>query len=81
MENTLQSLNNVVLILLILSAMLSFVVMFNLTNINISERKRELATLKVLGFNNREVDNYINKELILLTLGNCSWTGDGLLFN
>ncbi len=68
-ENTLQSLNNVVLILLILSAMLSFVVMFNLTNINISERKRELATLKVLGFNNREVDNYINKELILLTLG------------
>ncbi|MFA6942616.1 MAG: FtsX-like permease family protein [Bacilli bacterium] len=67
-ENTLKSLNNVVIILLILSAMLSFVVMFNLTNINISERKRELATLKVLGFNNREVDNYINKELIILTL-------------
>ena len=48
--------------------MLSFVVLYNLSNININERKREIATLKVLGFYNNEVDNYITKENIILTI-------------
>lgn len=62
------SLNSVVLILVIAAAMLAFVVMYNLSNINISERKREIATLKVLGFYDKEVDNYITKENIILTV-------------
>lgn len=67
-EDMLNSLNSVVVILIILSASLSFVVLYNLSNININERKREIATLKVLGFYNKEVDNYITKENIILTL-------------
>ena len=50
------------------SGSLAFVVLFNLTEVNISERKREIATLKVLGFNNLEVYSYIFKEIALLTL-------------
>ena len=67
-DDMLQSLNKVVIILIVLASILSFVVMYNLSNINIAERKREIATLKVLGFYNREVDNYITKENIILTL-------------
>ncbi len=67
-EVILQSLNNVVLILVVLSGILSFVVLYNLSYINISERKREIATLKVLGFTNSEVDNYIIKENFLITI-------------
>ena len=48
--------------------MLSFVVLYNLSNINIQERKREIATLKVLGFYPKEVDRYITSENIILTL-------------
>ena len=48
--------------------MLSFIVLYNLSNINIQERKREIATLKVLGFYNKEVDNYITKENIIITI-------------
>lgn len=66
--NMLKSLNSVVLILIILSGALSFVVLYNLSYINITERKREIATLKVLGFNDKEVDNYIIKETIILTI-------------
>ena len=56
--------------ILILSSMsLAFVVLSNLTNVNISERQREIATLKVLGFRKREVENYIFKENNLLVLG------------
>lgn len=66
--NRLKSLNSVVVILIVLASMLSFVVLYNLSNININERKREIATLKVLGFYNNEVDNYITKENIILTL-------------
>ncbi len=66
--NKLKSLNSVVVILIVLASMLSFVVLYNLSNININERKREIATLKVLGFYNNEVDNYITKENIILTL-------------
>ena len=67
-NNMLKSLNSVVLILIVLSGALSFVILYNLSYINISERKRELATLKVLGFTDKEVDNYIVKETIILTI-------------
>lgn len=61
------SLDSVVLVLIVAAALLAFIVLYNLSNINISERKREIATLKVLGFYNNEVDNYITKENIILT--------------
>ena len=67
-ESMLESLDNVVLVLLVLSGMLSFVVLYNLSYINISERKREIATLKVLGFTHYEVDNYIIKENFIITI-------------
>ena len=66
-ENMFGSLDYVVFVLIIFSAVLSFVVFYNLSNINISERKREIATLKVLGFYDHEVDQYITKENIILT--------------
>ena len=64
----LRSLDSVVLILIVLSGILSFVVLYNLSYINISERKREIATLKVLGFTYSEVDNYIIKENFIITI-------------
>ncbi|MBR1413120.1 MAG: FtsX-like permease family protein [Bacilli bacterium] len=64
----LKSIDYVVLIFLLLSGILSFVVLYNLSYINISERKREIATLKVLGFTHKEVDNYIIKENFIITL-------------
>ena len=64
----LTSLNKVVAIIIVLSATLSFVVLYNLSNININERKREISTLKVLGFHDKEVDNYITKENIIFTI-------------
>jgi len=67
-SNMLQSLNKVVAILIILAALLAFVVLYNLSNINIHERQREIATLKVLGFYNKEVDDYITKETCILTI-------------
>ena len=67
-EDMLDSLNYVVIILIVASALLAFVVLYNLANINIGERQREIATLKVLGFYDKEVDNYINKESIVFTV-------------
>ena len=67
-SNMLKSLNKVVVILILLAASLSFVVLYNLSNINIQERKREISTLKVLGFYDKEVDNYVIKENIILTI-------------
>ena len=67
-NNMLKSLNSVVAILILLSGALSFVILYNLSYINISERKREIATLKVLGFTDKEVDDYIIKETIILTI-------------
>ncbi len=67
-DNMLDSLNYVVLILIVASALLDFVVLYNLANINIGEREREIATLKVLGFYDKEVDNYINKENMIFTV-------------
>lgn len=68
LNDMLSSIDSIVAILIIAAAMLAFVVLYNLSNINISERKREIATLKVLGFYVNEVDKYINRETILLTL-------------
>ena len=62
------SLDTVVLIFILLSGILSFVVLYNLTNINVSERIRELSTIKVLGFYDREVTMYIVRENIMLTI-------------
>ena len=64
----LRSLNLVIVVLIISAGMLAFVVLYNLSNINITERKRELATLKVLGFYDREVSAYVYRENVLLTL-------------
>ena len=62
-----QLINMVVYVVLILAALLAFVVLFTLSNTNISERERELATIKVLGFYNREVHSYVDKETLILT--------------
>ena len=59
--------NTVVYVVIVLAAALSFTVVFTLSNTNISERERELATLKVLGFKRPEVYSYINKETLILT--------------
>lgn len=67
-NNMFKSLDKVVLILILLSAALSLVVLYNLSNININERRREIATLKVLGFYDKEVDSYINRENIIVTV-------------
>ena len=64
----LRSVNMIVVVLVVAAAVLAFIVLYNLTNINITERQREIATLKVLGFTSREVDLYIYRETILLTL-------------
>lgn len=62
-----QLINTVVYVIIVLAAALAFVVLFTLSTTNISERIRELATIKVLGFRKREVNHYVNKETILLT--------------
>lgn len=68
-EDMLNSLNMVVLVMIICAAALAFVVLYNLTNINIAERVREIATFKVLGFYSKETSSVIYKENIVLTLG------------
>ena len=68
MDETMQSLNYVVVVLIVSAGLLAFVVLYNLSNVNISERIRELATIKVLGFYDREVYDYVTRETILLTL-------------
>lgn len=67
-DNMSSTLNPVVMIFIVMSGLLSFVVMYNLTNINVSERIRELSTVKVLGFYDREVTMYVSRENIVLTL-------------
>lgn len=68
LDDMLGSLNIVIVVLIISAGMLAFVVLYNLNNININERKRELATIKVLGFYDLEVAEYVYRENILLTL-------------
>lgn len=60
--------NMVVYLLIGMSAVLALTVLFTLSNINISERERELATIKVLGFRREEVYSYVNRETFILTL-------------
>jgi len=66
-KDTISSVNYVVLILILSAGLLSFIVLYTLTNINISERMREIATIKVLGFYDREASAYVFKENIILT--------------
>lgn len=68
LNDMLYALDKVMIVLIAVAGMLSFVVLYNLNNINITERRRELATLKVLGFYDTEVATYVYRENILLTL-------------
>ena len=68
MNSAFALINMVVYLIIIMAAALAFVVLYTLSTTNISERERELATIKVLGFNNREVHLYVNKETIILTI-------------
>ena len=64
----LKSVDSVVVVLIVAAAALAFVVLYNLTNINIAERAREIATLKVLGFTRKEVNAYIFRETMILSV-------------
>ena len=66
--NMLTSIDAVVVLIIVCAACLAFVVLYNLTNINIAERVKEIATIKVLGFFEREVNAYVNRESVALTL-------------
>lgn len=66
-EQSVTLLNMVVVIILVMAAALAFTVLFTLSTTNISERERELATIKVLGFRPKEVHHYVNKETLILT--------------
>ena len=66
-HETLQIMDLVTVVLIVSAAALAFVVLYNLTNVNITERIREIATLKVLGFYDMEVSNYIFRENIILS--------------
>ena len=68
MEDMVNNLNIVVVVLIVSAGLLAFVVLYNLNNINISERRMELATIKVLGFYDGEVGAYVYRENILLTI-------------
>ncbi len=73
LESMISVLDSVILVLIVSAGMLAFVVLYNLNNININERKRELATLKVLGFYDGEVAAYVFRENVVLT-----FVGSGL---
>lgn len=68
LNDTLSSIDYIVLVLIVCAGLLAFVVLYNLTNINITERQKELATIKVLGFYDREVSAYIYRETTILML-------------
>ncbi len=67
-DDMMQSLDDVIWVLIVSAGLLAFVVLFNLNNINITERKRELATIKVLGFFNLELAGYVYRENLILML-------------
>ena len=67
-NDMLKNMDMIILILIVSAALLSFVVLYNLNHINITERRRELATMKVLGFHNGELTMYVLRENILLTV-------------
>ncbi len=66
-DKTMKSLNSVVILIIICANLLAFVVLYNLTNVNITERLREIATIKVLGFYDNEVSAYVYRENFVLT--------------
>ena len=68
MDDTLNAMNFVVYVLIVSAGLLAFIVLYNLANVNISERIRELATIKVLGFYDKEVYDYVTREIVLLTV-------------
>ena len=65
--NMISALDFIILVVVLTAGALAFVVLVNLTQVNISERIREIATLKVLGFHDTEVDSYLFKEILLLS--------------
>ncbi len=67
-QNTIKSIDFIVIVLIVSAGLLAFVVLYNLTNINITERQKEIATIKVLGFYDKEVSAYIYRETGILTL-------------
>ncbi|MDD3240470.1 MAG: ABC transporter permease [Lachnospira sp.] len=67
-NNMIKSLNIITYVLIVSAASLAFVVLYNLTNVNISERIREIATIKVLGFYDVEVGSYVYRENALITI-------------
>ena len=67
-DNALYCLNYIIWIIVLLSGMLEFIVIFNLTNINIAERRREIATVQVLGFYPKEQNSYVLRENLLLSI-------------
>ncbi len=80
--NTVKSLNSIVVVIIVCAGLLAFIVLYNLTNINIGERLREIATVKVLGFFNREVYSYVFRENLLLTfVGALIGLGLGILLH
>ena len=68
LEDIIDGMNNIVYLIIISSSLLAIIVLYNLTTININERTREIATLKVLGFHDREVSTYVYRETIILTI-------------
>ena len=76
-QNTIKSIDFIVIVLIVSAGLLAFVVLYNLTNINITERQKEIATIKVLGFYDKEVSAYIFRETGILTL---IGTAIGLIF-
>ena len=67
-QNSMERIDFVVVIVILSAAALAMVVLYNLSNINITERRRELATIRVLGFYDREVSAYVNRENAVLTI-------------
>ena len=68
LEDIIDGMNNIVYLIIVSSSLLAIIVLYNLTTININERTREIATLKVLGFHDKEVSTYVYRETIILTI-------------
>ncbi|GAA0863024.1 FtsX-like permease family protein [Paraclostridium tenue] len=67
-SDMISNLNSVVILIIVSAGTLAFIVLYNLTNVNISERIREIATIKVLGFYDREVSSYVFRENVILAI-------------
>lgn len=67
-DSFIKGLNKIIILIVFCACFLAFIVLYNLTIINVSERKREIATFKVLGFYDKEISNYIYRETLLLTI-------------